>query len=126
MENVVLDSINTAQDYLPNLRKGLSQISMYLRNGKDSEGTKLFYYALEGLDWFLHVAEAISTFFCSKKTDIKEDLKTYSDIIFNLSEAWGNSDYLLTADIIDYELIPNLKKWNKLVDEILTNNKKSE
>lgn len=128
MSDVVLDSLNSAKHYLPKLRDGFSRISMYFRNGKDFEGIQLFTQAIEGLDWFLHVAEAISTFYGSeeKLTYINDELGTISDIIMTLSQAWGNRDYLLTADIIDYEMIPNLEKWNSLIEKLVTNSNLSE
>lgn len=120
MQDIVLDSINTAQDYLPKLQDGFSKISTYYRNGKNSKAMELFPYAIEGLDWFLHVAEAILAFYGDEIDEIKNGLMTFSDVVNNLSEAWASSDYSVTADIIDNDLIPHLEKWGKLVNHLLS------
>jgi len=114
---VIWEAIDTASEYLPRLTAGLSKIAQLFKEGKDAEGIKLFDEAIEGMDWFLYVAEAIQKVMGTASTD--EDLKQLTEIINELSNAWQNSDFVLISDIIDYDLLQNLERWNGLISAIV-------
>lgn len=112
-EQLLLEALESGREYLPKLYAGLKEVAELLQEGREGEGIKLFQDALDGIEWVGTVTEALLTITLTGRSQLlaadwrqkAEDLKK---VFHELNEAWANRDYVLIADLIEYELLPYL------------------
>lgn len=95
----------TGVEYLPKLSRGLTAITELMRNGNEAEGARFFAQATEGLRWLVGLLTNISLVKASEIEKFGEDLNT-------LLTAWENEDYVLIADLLEYEMAPFVEQVN--------------
>lgn len=112
-QQLILETIETGIDYLPKLYAGLRNMVVLLQEGKEGEGIDLFQKSLDGLEWSSSLTEAILTIPIAGRSHLlsdewKEKAVNLRDNLRELNEAWANRDYVLIADIVEYEILPYL------------------
>lgn len=93
-------------EYLPKLSRGLTAIAELIRNGNEVVGARFFAQATEGLRWMAGLLTNISLVKASEIEKFGDDLNT-------LLTAWENEDYVLIADLLEYEMAPFVEKANR-------------
>lgn len=110
---IISESIETSKEYLPRLTNGMDRVVELLRKGQRGEANALFSEATEGLEWLSTVIETIFRLpqLSTVRKDYGEKLEEFRTIIKNLMNAFLEQDFVLTGDIIEYELTENLEYW---------------
>ncbi|AZR73894.1 hypothetical protein BBF96_11140 [Anoxybacter fermentans] len=122
---LVIEGLIEGINYLPRLLEGLNESSLSFREGKQNKGIKLFEQSIDGLNWVNHILVGLDVYILSmdqfqkNSGNYHEDKAGFEQIIKELMTAWENEDYVLISDLIEYELIPNLEKWNQHFMQIL-------
>lgn len=119
MKDIVMDTLQTCQDYIPEVIKGVSSVAFHLQSGNEAEGIRLLSKVFEALQWLTDAVGGIQKngFLLNLNLDIMNQQ-------FNsLEEALKVRDYVLTADILDYEISPLLEDLLKTVVEEISNNR---
>lgn len=106
---VVFDALETAITYLPVLKEGLLETAGLFQEGRDGEGIAKYLEALSGMGWLCHVLAGVDS--CAAVEEnlrgaFKKDHQNYEQILRDLTQAWENRDYVLIADLMEYELAP--------------------
>ncbi|UOF91407.1 hypothetical protein LSG31_03900 [Fodinisporobacter ferrooxydans] len=108
-QKLLLDTFQSAIEYLPRLIEGISQISEHFRSGAEGEGVKLYLQAEGGLNWNTQVFQN-SLVFLPTQT-LQSLFVRYGEILNEILMAWKNQDYISVADLLEYELIPCMQEW---------------
>lgn len=106
--------LTTAYEYLERFEKGCTTIIELFRQGDDTEALNMLTDALEGISWLLD-AFKLTADIIDTNTDIKEITTTLKEI----EEALLDIDYIMIADLIEYEIITKAKNWKQQLKDIL-------
>ncbi|ADG83621.1 hypothetical protein [Thermincola potens] len=121
---LIFDGLAYAVEYLPRLIQGLGKVVQLIQEGEEGEAVRLFLPALEGIEWLNSLLTAIETFGIQKevtdaiKQKIPEIIHDFKSQMETLLAAWENFDYLLVADILEYEVIPLLEELKSIVEMV--------
>lgn len=105
----------SAKEYIPKLQDGLHSISRDIYSGKEHNALKLIPYAFEGFEWLLNT---MTLTFDIHGTAI--DMEKFNKFLNEMVNAFESEEYLLVADIIEYELSNEIEVWNNVIRKVLS------
>lgn len=104
------------EEALKYIDRVLSQINDVCRNIREKEGIEVIPQISEGLIALVQIAA-----YTKDITGIKIDMENISGFVSEMTEGMENSDYTLTADIIEYEIKPLYEEWGEAFSRGLKN-----
>ena len=125
LKDLVATNIANALDYLKKLIPGFEQAADLFRTGNEQEANKYYLQILDGIDWFSQVVSVIM-----KPDDGKTELpdadgeslqvrqEKLTDLMSQMLEANQNQDWVLLADILEYEMVPFYKDWENILSKL--------
>lgn len=105
-------------DVLPRMEAALREASDFLRQGEEQRGLLLLGQVTEGLEWYTRFLEALAGGDGATAVGARQFLSGLEESLKRTLEAWEQSDYSLLADLLEYELAPNLsagQDWLKVI-----------
>ena len=125
LKDLVATNLANALDYLKKLIPGFEQAADLFRAGNEQESNKYYLQILDGIDWF---SQVISVIMSPDKGETElpdtddESLevrqKKLTDLMSQMLEANQNQDWVLLADILEYEMVPFYKDWEKILSKL--------
>ena len=125
LKDLVATNLTNALGYLKKLIPGFEQAADLFRAGNEQEANKYYLQILDGIDWFSQVVSVIM-----KPDDGKTELpdadgeslqmrqKKLTDLMSQMLEANQNQDWVLLADILEYEMVPFYKDWENILSKL--------
>lgn len=104
----------TAYEYLEKFEKGCTTIVELFRQGNDTEALNMFADASDGILWLLD-AFKLTADILDTKIDVIEMTNTLKEI----EDCLLDIDYIMIADLIEYEVIPKANNWREELKNIL-------
>ncbi len=119
---VINDGLETAVTYLPILRSGLTDAAALFQEGREGEGISKFLEAVPGLEWLGQILSGAAMFLDSSisQDSFRDSAAGYSKKLEELLEGWQNRDYVLIADLLEYELAPFILELMPLMQNALS------
>ena len=120
--DLILDAIRSAHVFIPDLEKSCLKTSELFRGADLSAAQQSFHECLEGCQWLvdtlMHVRGAASGIEqpIAQPERWFEAEKILTKVIRELSEAYSKQDYVLVADLLEYELTGALAVWAPTVE----------
>lgn len=113
--NEAYELAESAAGYAGNLFRAMEKTVEDLRGDRAREGLQSLANVIEGLEWLLQAVTALNN---ASATPIFADeaLKGFLKEMVGASE---NMDYVLLADLIEYEILPIIDEWGNKLDAIL-------
>ncbi|QBD87551.1 hypothetical protein EW636_08250 [Clostridium tetani] len=98
-----LEALETAKNYIDNLKEGIDSIFNYISEGKENDALSLIPDFAEGIEW-------LSQILVLTKDVHKKDLNMdeLNDLLNEVVEAIENEDYILVGDLFKYEIYETL------------------
>ena len=91
----------------------------------EQEANKYYLQILEGIDWFSQVVDIImkpETANLAVPGSDNESLEVrqekLTDLMNQMLEANKNQDWVLLADLLEYEMAPFYKDWEKILSKL--------
>lgn len=109
LDELIESVMASAGEYIPSLYRTLEGATVGLRTGDIAKGADLFSQTTAGIDWMLTAISRLTTLHPGPSL-VHELGTTGQTIIAPLADAWNSRDYVLVADIIQYELQPWLTR----------------
>lgn len=115
-EEVIIESMVEGFNYLPRFRDGLTECLNFFRGGNQNQGILYFGQCLDGFNWLNHVLAGIKLYilpmqeFEKTSTTYQTQIEGFERIIKELMDVWQNEDFVLMADLIEFEMIPQLEQ----------------
>lgn len=117
------DTITNAIGYISKLEKGMDIIVQDYRTGNEIEANRELNQIIEGFQWILQLQDNIEKmlkldFSRYKHNDmpISERLNYFLNITKQILDAQLNEDWILLADLLEYEITPFLKEWQGILE----------
>lgn len=104
--DLVKETLNEVEKYLPVLRTGVIDTADLFRSGKNKESNGKYQQVIEGISWCI---EAISSILSLTDNDElykegQEKLNKFNKTLTDLMIAHKKDDIILLADILEYEV----------------------
>ena len=120
-----VESLEEAENYLPRAISGIEEIVAKFRQGNELKGYTMLSDLLEGLEWLSLLIEKLEdsseiNLNNINEFNIKKFIKEWQEVLQKLFTAMENQDLVLIGDLLEYELLPMLKDYLKLVKKIKT------
>lgn len=100
------------QEYLGRFILGLKEVVLLMQQGEEQKALEGIIDAVEGLGW---ITEAMS---------LTHDLHTavfdigkINGFLSKINEGLEENDTVLIADILEYEIIPIIEEWDKVINQ---------
>ena len=125
LKDLVATNLANALDYLKKLIPGCEQAADLFRAGNEQEANKYYLQILDGIEWFSQVVSVIMSpdegetelpDTDDESLEVRE--KKLTDLMNQMLEANENQDWVLLADILEYEMVPFYKDWEKILSKL--------
>lgn len=111
MEALIVETINSIKDYMPKLIVGCNNTIENLQRGNEAVALQALPGIVEGLEWVLEAISGLKAIGQLKEVQLVELTKHFQDLVSSLEL----NDYVLLADILDYEVSPVLNNWLQII-----------
>ena len=125
LKDLVATNLANALDYLKKLIPGCEQAADLFRAGNEQEANKYYLQILDGIDWFSQVVSVIMSpdegeteLPDTDDESLEVRQKKLTDLMSQMLEANENQDWVLLADILEYEMVPFYKDWEKILSKL--------
>lgn len=112
MEDLIKDTLLSIKEYVPKLISASETVTEYLQTENEFKALKLIVEMTEGIEW---VIEALNNIQNLKKIELV-DTSVISNQIVEVNQALQSRDFVLTADLFEYEVKVTLEEWLAKVD----------
>ena len=123
LSGIIDKNIENADAYLIRLIPGIDKAVELFRTGNEQEANQFFINIIDGMDWFSQVLDMILA-----AKEISPDTviggKSIQDrraILINFTQqmvdANKNKDWVLLADLLEYEILPYYKEWSDFLPQ---------
>lgn len=128
LNQILEKNIVNAQDYLKKLIPGIQKASDLFRSGSEQEANKFFLNIIDGIEWFSQVVDSVAQVKDLPSDAIVLDGKSIQarqeELVGwtrQMLEANKNKDWVLLADLLEYEILPYYAEWDEYLPKILAN-----
>ena len=121
LRDLLATNLANALDYLERLIPGFRQASDLFRMGNEQEANKFYIQILDGMDWFSEVINIVmgSKEKGSESEAILSDRQAkLTNLMGQMLEANKNQDWVLLADILEYEMVPFYEEWQDILKKL--------
>ena len=121
LSDIVNKNIENADAYLIRLIPGIEKSVELFRIGNEQEANKFFINIIDGIDWLSQVldmilaAKAISPDTVFDGKSIQDRRASLVDFTQQMVDANKNQDWVLLADLLEYEILPYYQEWSNLL-----------
>ena len=121
LKDLVATNLSNALDYLKKLIPGFDQAADLFRTGNEQEANKYYIQILDGMDWF---SEVVNVVMSSEgegqepENSLRIRQAKLTDLMSQMLEANKNQDWVLLADILEYEMTPFYKEWQTILSRL--------
>ena len=121
LSDIVDKNIENADAYLIRLIPDIEKSVELFRMGNEQEANKFFINIIDGIDWLSQVldmiltAKAISPDTVFDGKSIQDRRVSLMDLTQQMVDANKNQDWVLLADLLEYEILPYYQEWSDLL-----------
>jgi len=123
LPDIINQNIENADAYLIRLIPGIEKSVELFRMGNEQEANKFFINIIDGIDWLSQVLDMIlaakeispDTVFNGKS--IQNRRASLVDFTQQMVDANKNQDWVLLADLLEYEILPYYQEWSDILPQ---------
>jgi hypothetical protein len=117
---VLQESLLSVTEYLPRMLQAIEEMIGDFRSSDEGKGIGLFLQAIDGLSWIHDISKGQQDYLEQVAGEMKGlQVHEYQVLLKQLLEALGEKDYVLLADLLEYEITPWLEKYLDYSMELL-------
>ena len=117
LQDLLANNLTNAKEYLERLIPGFQKAADLFRMGNEQEANQYYLQVLDGIDWFSQVVLTIVNAQEKKfeEKSLEERQKELTGLMAQMLEANENQDWVLLADLLEYEMTPFYKDWQEVL-----------
>ena len=120
LKDLMANNLSNAKEYLEKLIPGFQKAADLFRMGNEQEAHKFYLQILDGIDWISQVVQTVVN--SRNKELVGQDLKDRQErltgLMTQMLEANQNQDWVLLADLLEYEMIPFYENWQEALSKM--------
>ena len=124
-KELAVEALSTMGEYLGRLNAELLRVAGLWRVGNDLEANESFAQCVEGIRWFRRSVDLSRQVLALQFDQIMVDGRSLKSLdeqfdrnVDEMLEAQGDADWILMADLVEYEFNPNLDGWLTAIHQI--------
>jgi len=123
LSGIIDKNIENADAYLMRLIPGIEKSVELFRTGNEQEANQFFINIIDGMDWFSQVldmifaAKEISSDTVINGKSVQDRRARLIDFTQQMVDANKNKDWVLLADLLEYEILPYYKEWSNFLPQ---------
>ena len=123
LSGIIDKNIENADAYLMRLIPGIEKSVELFRTGNEQEANQFFINIIDGMDWFSQVldmifaAKEISSDTAINGKSVQDRRARLIDFTQQMVDANKNKDWVLLADLLEYEILPYYKEWSNFLPQ---------
>lgn len=124
LSGIIDKNIENADAYLIRLIPGIEKAVELFRTGNEQEANQFFINIVDGMDWFSQVldmilaAKEISPDTLVDGKSVQDRRASLVDFTRQMIDANKNKDWVLLADLLEYEILPYYKEWSVFLPQL--------
>lgn len=107
MKELIKETLQSCREYIPNLISAVGDAAFLLQSGDEAKGVQLLIKIIDGLQWVIEAVQGVQQNGFSLNIDTSDIAVHFQQ----LESAFAIRDYVLVADLFEYEIIPVLQSW---------------
>ncbi|MZH42152.1 MAG: hypothetical protein F3740_10175 [Nitrospinae bacterium] len=117
LKDLLANNLSNAKEYLEKLIPGFQKAADLFRMGNEQEANKFYLQIIDGIDWFSQVVLTIinAQQHVLEGQSLEERQKKLNELMGQMLEANKNQDWVLMADLLEYEMVPFYEEWQKVL-----------
>ena len=101
------------------MNEGAKHVAELFRQADDAEALELYQDLLDVTRDFLGMIGVLrDEFSLANHTAFNDTVLEFTDIFSEMVEVMENEDWILLADLIEYEFLPTTEKWKKVIAQL--------
>lgn len=101
------------------MSRGGSQVAEYFRQADDAEALDMYQDLLEVTRDFMGMVGTLTNEFrISHSSRMEKAVERLSELFSEMIEVQENEDWVLLSDLLEYEFLPLVENWKKIIAEI--------
>ncbi|MEG2173397.1 MAG: hypothetical protein RRY29_09075 [Desulfovibrionaceae bacterium] len=101
------------------MANGSKQVSRLFRQAEDAEALELFQDLLDVTRDFMGMLSVLrSEFSLSSSKEFTNNSEQFSSLLSEMTEVLENEDWILLADLLEYEFLPMCENWKKVIQAV--------
>jgi len=119
--DLIEETLNEINSYLPKLRAGSLDTVNLFRKGDLNQANNKLQLILDGLNWYTESTKNIVNLLDSEdlQKDFRNKLLALNNFLKEIHEAQENDDNILIADILEFEIIDSIDEFISLNDKVI-------
>ncbi len=98
---------------------GSREVARFFRRADDDEGLEMLQDMLDVSRDFMSMLGVLrSEFGLSGEVDLSADVETFSSLLAEMTEVLENEDWILLADLLEYEFAPVCENWKRIIQDL--------
>ena len=115
--------LEDAANQVETLAQALTKSAALFRLAAEDEANHYFAQVLDALRWLVQTGEGACRVLevdLGKESppqvgDVADFLKLFQDLLDEMLQVYEEEDYILLADLMEYELLPMVQEWQKIL-----------
>ncbi len=104
------------------MARGSKEVARLFRQASDTEGLELLQDLLDVTRDFMGMIEALRNEFQLEKSEaFTENSEKLSALLSEMAEVLESEDWVLFADLLEYEFLPTSEKWKQIIQSLHDN-----
>lgn len=125
-EDLARSILSNAAQQVETLVQALEKSAALFRLAAEDEANHYFAQVLEALRWLLQTGEGacqvlavdLNEMTSPQIGDVSDFLKRFQDLLDEMLQVYEEEDYILLADLMEYELLPMVLQWQKILSQL--------
>lgn len=115
MRELIKETLQSCQEYMPVLISAVADTALLLQSGNEAKGVQIVIKIIDGLQWVIEAVQGVRQNGLPLSIDIADIAVHFPE----LERALTIRDYVLVADLFEYEIAPTLQSWLDKVNAAL-------
>jgi hypothetical protein len=115
MKAIVVETLESLKEYIPKMVIGCQSTVENLQGGNEAVALQLLPAIIEGFEWILQAISGLQD--NGQLLDI--ELSNLSQHFQEMLNALEIGDYVLLADLLDYEIVPVMETWLAIINSVV-------
>lgn len=101
------------------MASGSRQVARFFRQADDDEALEMFQDTLDVSRNFMSMLGVLrSDFGLTRNVDFSAEVEAFSSLLGEMTEVLESEDWILLADLLEYEFAPMCENWKKVIQDL--------